>query len=111
MAYDEYLADRIRRVFEEMKVPFEEKRMFGGTCFLYHGKMCVGETKSRLMVRVPSNKMEELLALPYVKPMDFTGKPLKEFIFVSEAGYDTQEKMQYWVEMGIAHAKTKLTKK
>ncbi|HPF10192.1 MAG TPA: TfoX/Sxy family protein [Flavobacteriaceae bacterium] len=108
---NEALLKSIRSALSHWEGAIEEKRMFGGTCFLYHGKMCVGETKSRLMVRVPSNKMEELLALPYVKPMDFTGKPLKEFIFVSEAGYDTQEKMQYWVEMGIAHAKTKLTKK
>jgi hypothetical protein len=39
--------------------------------------------------------------------MDFTGKPMKEFIFVSEDGYDTAEKLQQWVEYGIAHAKSK----
>ncbi len=81
-----------------------EKRMFGGNCFLYKGKMCVGETKQRLMVRVVSEKMEKVLEMPYVEPMDFTGKPMKEFIFVTEKGFDTEVKLQKWVELGIEHA-------
>lgn len=81
-----------------------EKRMFGGNCFLYKGKMCVGETKERLMVRVVSEKMKEVLDMPYVIPMDFTGKPMKEFIFVSEKGFNTELKLQKWIELGIEHA-------
>ncbi len=80
------------------------KRMFGGFCFLYKGKMCIGENKERLMVRVIGDKMEDVLKMDYVKPMDFTGKTLKEFIFVSEKGFDTEEKLQYFVELGIEHA-------
>jgi TfoX/Sxy family transcriptional regulator of competence genes len=81
-----------------------QKKMFGGTCFLYKGKMCVGETKQRLMVRVVSDKMETILQIPDVKPMDFTGKAMKEFVFVSPSGFDTEEKLQNWVELGIEHA-------
>ncbi len=80
------------------------KRMFGGFCILYKGKMSIGETKERLMVRVVSEKIEELMKNPHVKPMDFNGKPMKEFIFVSEKGYDTEEKLQQWIELGIEHA-------
>ncbi len=91
--------------------PWEEyitkKRMFGGYCVLYKGKMCVGENKERLMVRVIGEKMEDVLKMAYVKPMDFTGKTLKEFIFVSEKGFDTEEKLQYFVELGIEHAISK----
>ena len=84
-----------------------EKKMFGGSCFLYKGKMCVGETKERLMVRVVPEKMEAVLGNPHVRPMDFTGKPMKEFIFVSEKGFDTEEKLQQWLELGIEHAQLK----
>ncbi|MDT0554786.1 TfoX/Sxy family protein [Patiriisocius hiemis] len=84
-----------------------QKKMFGGTCFLYKGKMCVGETKQKLMVRIVAEKMETILQKPEVKPMDFTGKPMKEFIFVTHNGFDTEEKLQYWVELGIEHAKSK----
>jgi hypothetical protein len=39
MAYDELLAERIRRTFDRRKVPFEEKRMIGGLRFLVDSKM------------------------------------------------------------------------
>ena len=69
--------------------------------------MCVGLTKERLMVRVIKEKMKDLLKMPNVRPMDFTGKSMKEFIFVSEKGFDTEEKLQYWVELGMEHATLK----
>lgn len=103
----EELVKRIRAAVAPWSADITEKRMFGGFCTLFRGKMSVGETKGRLMVRVISEKMEEVLKHPNVKPMDFTGKPMKEFIFVSEEGYDTEEKLQQWVELGIEHAKLK----
>lgn len=103
----EDLLRRIRVALKPWEDDITEKKMFGGYCFLYKGKMCVGETKQRLMVRVMSEYMDAVMADPCVSPMDFTGKPLKEFIFVSEAGYSTEEKLQQWVEHGIEHAKSK----
>lgn len=85
-----------------------EKKMFGGHCFLFKGKMCVGETKERLMVRVVAHKMQDVLTKPEVSPMDFTGKPMKEFVFVDKSGYDTEEKLQHWIELGIEHAEKKV---
>ncbi|RMA64232.1 TfoX/Sxy family protein [Ulvibacter antarcticus] len=102
--YSEDILRRIRIAIKPWEAEIIEKRMFGGTCFLYKGKMSVGETKERLMVRVVSEKMERALNNPEVLPMDFTGKPMKEFIFVSEKGFDTEEKLQQWVELGIEHA-------
>lgn len=103
----ERIVKRIRVALKPWQEQVTEKKMFGGFCFLYKGKMCVGETKHRLMVRVLSDKMEDALAAAHVSPMDFTGKPMKEFIFVAEKGYDSEEKLQQWVELGIAHAKSK----
>ena len=104
-SYD--IVKRIQAAISPWKENITEKRMFGGHCFFYNGKMCVGETKHRLMVRVLSDRMDLVLSKEDVHPMDFTGKPMKEFIFVSEAGYDTEEKLQQWVELGIEHAKSK----
>lgn len=100
----EELIKRLKIAVNPWKENITEKRMFGGVCFLYKGKMCVGETKERLMVRVVSEKMEHVLTLPNVTPMDFTGKPMKEFIFVKPKGFNTEEKLQQWVELGIEHA-------
>jgi len=86
-----------------------EKKMFGGYCMLFKGKMCVGETKERIMVRVKPEKMEETLAMPHVVPMDFTGKPIKEFVFVTKEGFKTEEQLHHFIELGIAHAEWKLS--
>lgn len=81
--------------------------MFGGYCTLYKGKMAIGEMKGRLLVRVISEKMETVLNSTFVNPMDFSGKPMKEFVFVSEEAFDTNEKLQNWIELGIEHAQLK----
>lgn len=104
----EEILKRIRATLSPWKDDIEEKRMFGGFCFLYKGKMCLGEFRGKLMVRIPAETMAEKTESPLVKPMDFTGKPMKEFIVVSENGFDTEEKLQQWAEIGVAHAKTKL---
>ncbi|MAP56023.1 TfoX/Sxy family protein [Altibacter sp.] len=107
--HTEALVRRIRVAVLPWNPHITEKKMFGGYCFMYKGKMCVGETKGRLMVRVVHDKMELALNDPDVTPMDFTGKPMKEFIFVSEKGYDSEEKLQHWIELGIEHAQSKQT--
>ena len=98
------LVKRIRAAVTPWAAHITEKKMFGGYCTLYKGKMCVGETKERLMVRVIAEKMEEAMKNQHVTPMDFTRKAMKEFIFVSEKGFDTEEKLQHWIELGIEHA-------
>jgi TfoX/Sxy family transcriptional regulator of competence genes len=111
MAYNEELAGRIRMALNlfppSVTENLEEKKMFGGLAFLYKGKMTVGIIKSDLMVRIPATKMDAVLSKKHVRPMDFTKRPLKEFIYVSEEGFNNEEQLQQWIELGIEHAKNK----
>lgn len=107
MTTSEEILKRLELALLPWKDHLECKRMFGGSCYLYNGKMCIGETKNRLVVRVISEKMPEILNMPFVSPMDFTGKPMKEFIFVDPGGFATEETLQFWVELGIEHAQSK----
>jgi TfoX/Sxy family transcriptional regulator of competence genes len=109
MAFNERLANRIREQLTFFSEIFTEKKMFGGICFLYEGKMTVGIVKEDLMVRVKSEKMEENLAKNFVRPMDFTKKPMKEFIYVSAEGFVTEHQLLQWIELGLEHAKHKLS--
>lgn len=103
----EGIIKRLRVALKPWEQDLVEKKMFGGVCFFYKGKMCIGEIKGRLVARVVSEKMEEALSSPNVTPMDFTGKPMKESVFINAEGIDTDEKLQSFVELGIEHAKTK----
>jgi TfoX/Sxy family transcriptional regulator of competence genes len=78
--------------------------MFGGIAFLYKGKMTVGIVKEDLMVRVIDDKMKGVLAMDCVRPMDFTNRPLKEFVFVSPEGFETEEQLMSWLQLGLEHA-------
>lgn len=100
MAYNEYLAERIRRTLAHRN-DVEEKKMFGGLCFLVRGKMAAGIVKDDLMVRVVESKYREALGKPHCREMDFTGKPLKGFLYVGPDGTDAERDLEEWVGMGI----------
>lgn len=100
MAYDEKLADRMREKLMGLK-KVEEKKMMGGLCFMVNGKMCCGIVKEDLMVRVVEGRHEEALSNPHGRPMDFTGRPLKNSVFVSPDGVKKDKDLTYWLEMGI----------
>ncbi|WP_430969143.1 TfoX/Sxy family protein [Spongiimicrobium sp. 2-473A-2-J] len=108
MAYDEALANRIRAGIKLFPENFTEKKMFGGLSFLYQGKMTVGVVKEELAVRVVAEKMDAVLKMDAVRPMDFTKRPMKEFIYVATNGFDSEEQLHHWIELGLEHAKSKL---
>ncbi len=112
MAYNQDLEKRLDfalKVFpKSISGYMSKKKMFGGLAFLYKGKMTVGIIKNDLMVRVISSKMDNILTIDAVRPMDFAKRPMKEFIYVSSKGFETEEQLQNWIELGIEHAQNKL---
>lgn len=108
MAYNEQLAIRIREQLKLFREDFTEKRMFGGLTFLYKGKMTIGIVKEELCVRIVSEKIEMELAKDTVRPMDFTKRSMKEFVYVSQEGFKTESQLLQWIELGLEHAKSKL---
>ena len=105
MAYDEGLAERIRQALPAGR-PIDEKAMFGGLAFLLDGRMFVGIVGDDLMVRVGPERHEEALSAPHVRPMDFTGRPMKGYVFVAPAGCASDGALREWVERAIAFAST-----
>jgi len=86
MSYDEKLANRVRNCLKG-KRGVSERKMFGGLCFMINGNMCCGVEKENLMVRVGPEQYKAALAKPHTRRMDFTGRPLKGFVYVSAQGY------------------------
>jgi hypothetical protein len=101
MAYDEELADRVRRVFHDRNIAFAEKRMMGGLCFMVDGKMCVGVEKERLMVRLDPAMYEDALGRKGCVPMDFTGRPMRGFVFVNVEGFATTRDLASWLDLAL----------
>lgn len=97
MAYDEALARRIRRLLSGPDVA--ERKMFGGLAFLVGGRMCCGVQDSDLMVRVPKDQHAQPLAEAHVRPMDFTGRSLAGFVYLSAAGTASAAALRRWVSL------------
>ena len=76
--------------------------MMGGLCFMHRGHMCCGVMKDQLVVRVGRERHADALAEPHVRPMDFTGRPLRGFVFVAPAGIRTRRILDRWVSRGVA---------
>ncbi|UTW61617.1 TfoX/Sxy family protein [bacterium SCSIO 12741] len=98
MAFDEHLAERIRSVLEEKKVVFEEKKMMGGLTFMVRDKMCVGIVKNDFMARVGKDRYEQALTREGAREMDFTGRPMKGYVFVAPEGIDMEDDLDLWVQ-------------
>lgn len=67
---------------------------------MVNNKMCVGVEKNRLMVRLDPAKYDEVIEMEGCKPMDFTGKVMKGYVFVDIDALNTKKKLAYW--MGLA---------
>ncbi len=103
MAYDEQLAQRVRQALTSQD-GIREQKMFGGLAFMLHGNMSVGVEKDRLMVRCGPDRHQEALARPHARPMDFTGRPMKGFVYVPLAGITSDADLQEWVQLGVDFA-------
>lgn len=101
MAYDQALAERVSDYFTLRRLSFEAKPMMGGLCFMVNGKMCVGVEKERLMVRLDPLEADRCLELPECRPMDFTGRPMKGYLFVLPPGYESEARLKRWLDLAL----------
>jgi TfoX/Sxy family transcriptional regulator of competence genes len=101
MAYNEKLADRAREIIAVTHKITEEKKMFGGLCFMVNDKMCVGIEQDRMMVRFNPAIYEEIMEKEGCSPMDFTGKVMKGYAFVDANVLNTKKKLEYWIKLAL----------
>ena len=106
MAYDEELAARVRRALRR-RSDITERKMFGGLSFLRDGRMCCGIVGNDLVVRVLDKEMPFVLQRAHVRPMDFTGKPLRGFVYVAPDAIATDDGLRDWIARGVAFTKEK----
>ncbi len=105
MAYDEGLAHRINESLEGL-AGLVEKKMFGGIGYLIDGNMACGVNGDDLIVRVGADSYEATLEEPFVRPFDFTGRPMKGWVVVSSEGCESDDDLQRWIQRGVAFAQS-----
>ena len=94
MSYDQDLANRIRELLSAER-GIDEKTMFGGLAFLVDGHLAVAASgKGGLMVRVPPDETEQLLARAHVSPMVMAGRETRGWLRVAADGVKTKRQLE-----------------
>lgn len=115
MAYDAHLGERIHQILKTKNVPFYDKKMMGGLVFMVNDKMCCGihiDKKfgdSLLMAKIGVEAYDKEIHKDECLPMDFTGRPMKGYIFITSKGFDMDDDLDYWITKAVDYNKT-LTK-
>lgn len=101
MAYDTELADRIRELLAKRR-GVEEKLMFGGLAFLVAGHIAVAASgQGGLLVRVPPQEADKLLARAHVNPVVMAGREVRGWLRVDAEGVKTKRQLQSWAARGV----------
>ena len=103
MPYDERLAERVLDILGA-EPSLVQKKMFGGVAVMLQGNLACGVLRSDLIVRVPKDEYEAMLAKPHVREMDFTGRPMRGWVVVGPEATDDDASLEDWVATGAAYA-------
>lgn len=103
MAYDEQLAQDVRRILEGTP-NLTEMEAFGGLAFLVNGNIAVGVIRHSLIVRVGRPNFPQAIAHPVARPFDIAGRPLAGWVAIPPEGLMAPEALHDWVRQGLAYA-------
>lgn len=105
MGYSQEAVERLRVALRNVD-GIAEKQMFGGVSFLLGGNMAIGVVGDDLCVRVGPDAFDDAVELPGARIMDFTGRPMKGWVFVSPGGYADESSLEAWVKRGTDYAES-----
>lgn len=103
MPYDEELDDRIAAAL--LPIGAERKKMFGGTGYMVNGNLAAGVHKSSLILRLDEASADEVMRMPFARPFDITGRPMKGWVMV-EPDAVTDDRLSDWLSLALRHAES-----
>lgn len=107
MPYDHATATRLQAAVLRARPaePIDDRKMFGCLMLLLGGSMALGVHEDRLVVRVAETDVAAALRRPHARPMDFTGRPMRGFLYVEAPGFAREADLDAWVALGLAAAR------
>ena len=106
MAYDEALAERIRKLVRDQP-NLSEKKMFGGLGFLVGGNMAIAASgQGGVLVRVDPAQSDELVATTQARVAVMRDRPMPGWLRVDTEDVRSQGELARWVELGSSYARS-----
>lgn len=100
MAFNERLAARVRQLLGTHR-KVVERQMMGALTFMVNDKMCVCVLKDDLMARIDPERHDDALRRKGCRKMDFTGRPMKGFVFVGPEGTGSKRNLESWIALAL----------
>jgi hypothetical protein len=106
VAYDEELAERIRKqIGDEPRL--SEQKMFGGLAFLIGGNMAIAASgQGGILVRADPDESDTLVATTTARLMEMRGREMRGWLRVDGQDVRGERDLAKWVEVGTAHARS-----
>ena len=101
MAVNEKHTNWVREMIAPKETNIEEKKMFGGLCFMVNDKMCVGVKPERLMFRIDPALFDEVLEKDGCRAVEMQGRLMKGYVYVDTGVLNTKKKLEYWVNLAL----------
>jgi TfoX/Sxy family transcriptional regulator of competence genes len=106
MAFDEALAERVRKLLARRK-NIEEKKMFSGLAFLLNGNLLVGVRRDTLLVRVGPEQSDDALREAHTTAFTIKGRgAMKGWVVVGLAGITEEYQLKDWIQRALSFVKT-----
>jgi len=100
MAYNEKLANQIRRALAPLP-DVMEKKMFGSLAFMVDGKMCLTAGAYKMMCRIDPNIHDEAIKRKGCRTVVMKGREYKGYIYVDEDSLLAKDNFDYWVKLAL----------
>jgi TfoX/Sxy family transcriptional regulator of competence genes len=100
MAYDEKLANRIRKAIAHLP-NVKEKKMFGGLAFMVNDKMCITAGDKRIMCRIDPIIHEEAIKRKGCLTVIMRGREYKGYVQVEEESIKSKKDFDYWIGLSL----------
>lgn len=98
--YNKHL-DWVREIIVQKESGIEEKKMFGGLCFMVNDKMCVCVKTERLMFRLRPGLFNEVIEKEGCMTVEMQGRIMKGYVFVDAAVLNSKKELAYWVNLAL----------
>ncbi|RYG85153.1 TfoX family protein [bacterium] len=110
MAYDEAIAERVRRALARREEIVEQK-MFGGLAFLCRGRICCCVGKGEILLRLGDAGAERAMSAPGTRPVAFSGRPINSMVWLGPVAFETDAQLRAWLKRSLAFLDAQPAKK
>jgi TfoX/Sxy family transcriptional regulator of competence genes len=101
MPYNENMADRVRELIAERTTNVEERKMFGGLCFLVDDKICVAVKADRMLARIAPELYETAIEEDGCTPMARSGTNMVGYLYIDFDRLNTHKQLAHWVNLAL----------